>query len=98
MGIRYFAIPMFAVLVSAGFAANARQDANRSPDADWPTYNRDLAGTRYSPLTGITPENVAQLENAWTYRFHRDDRDPISGPSSFEIFQEVTPIVVDGVM
>ena len=98
MRIRYFAIPMVAVLVSAGFAANARQEANRSPDADWPTYNRDLAGTRYSPLTGITPENVAQLENAWTYRFHRDDRDPISGPSSFEIFQEVTPIVVDGVM
>ena len=25
---------------------------------DWPTYSRDLAGTRYSPLTEITRRNV----------------------------------------
>lgn len=29
--------------------------------ADWPTYNGDLLGTRYSTLTQITPQNAAKL-------------------------------------
>ena len=29
---------------------------------------RDLAGTRYSPLTQINTTNVASLKEAWTYR------------------------------
>ena len=29
--------------------------------ADWPMYNRDLAGTRYSPLAQINTKNVAKL-------------------------------------
>ena len=35
-------------LVSA--EALVAQAPQRSAAADWPTYNRDLAGTRYSPL------------------------------------------------
>jgi quinoprotein glucose dehydrogenase len=66
--------------------------------SDWPMYHRDLAGTRYSPLTGITPANVGSLEQVWHYRFNRQDRPRISGPSPFEIYQQITPIVVDGVM
>ena len=31
-------------------------------------YRHDLAGTGYSPLTQITPANVARLTQAWTYR------------------------------
>ena len=34
---------------------------------DWPTYGHDPGGQRYSPLADVTPENVAQLEVAWTY-------------------------------
>ncbi len=37
------------------------------PRADWPTYGHDPGGQRYSPLADITPDNVAQLEIAWTY-------------------------------
>ena len=37
------------------------------PRADWRTYGHDPGGQRYSPLADITPENVAQLEIAWTY-------------------------------
>ncbi len=33
---------------------------------DWPMYNRDLAGTRYSPLTQISTKNVANLKQAWS--------------------------------
>ena len=41
--------------------------SRRSPAGDWPTYNRDPGGTRFSPLTDITPANVATLDVAWTY-------------------------------
>ena len=49
-------------------AAAGQQDRGRIAAGDWPTYNRDLAGTRYSPLAQINPNNVAQLEPAWSYR------------------------------
>ncbi len=29
---------------------------------DWPTYTHDPGSTRYSPLTQITPGNVAKLK------------------------------------
>ena len=40
-----------------------------APDtgADWPMPGRDPGGTRYSPLTQITPANVSQLKVAWVY-------------------------------
>ena len=64
---------------------------------DWPLYNRDLAGTRYSPLAQINAGNVAKLAPAWSYRL-RPEGVTLNAPSAFEIFQEVTPIVVNGVM
>ena len=82
------------MLPGGGLAA---QESGRHPGADWPTYNRDLAGTRYSPLTQINAANVGDLEEAWSYRFHHDDR-IVTGPDPTDVFQQVTPIVVDGVM
>jgi len=65
----------------------------QTPAADWPMYNRDLAGTRHSPLTEITPANVAALRQAWSYPIGRDiTAGSLTGGSEF------TPIVVDGVM
>ena len=77
--------------------AIAAQESGRHPGADWPTYNRDLAGTRYSSLTQINAANVGDLREAWSYRFHHDDR-IVTGPDPTDVFQQVTPIVVDGVM
>src|SRR5690348_8047336 len=54
--------------------------------ADWPMYNRDLAGTRFSPLTQINTRNVANLKLAWSYS--------LKGSNA----SEATPIVVNGVM
>jgi glucose dehydrogenase len=65
--------------------------------ADWPLYNRDLAGTRYSPLTQINTSNVQNLKQAWTYRLMPPGGIP-EPLSPTELFQEVTPIVVNGVM
>src|SRR5215467_13604676 len=66
----------------------------RSPDADWPMHNRDLAGTRYSPLTQINPSNVATMVKSWSYKLQPETGN-ITGT---EVFQEVTPIVVNDIM
>lgn len=36
--------------------------------ADWPAYGGTHHALRYSPLTEITPENVADLEQIWEFR------------------------------
>ena len=61
-------------------------------------YAHDLKGTKFSPLKQINTQNVAQLKQAWFYRFNRDGKPTISGPSGSELYQEVTPIVVNGIM
>lgn len=38
------------------------------PDEDWRYYGRDENATRFSPLSQINPQNVKNLEVAWTYR------------------------------
>src|SRR5690349_9410189 len=35
--------------------------------ADWPSYNRTLAGDRFSPLTAIGKSNVSQLRQRCEY-------------------------------
>jgi len=70
MRFRHVALLSVAALiaVAAGAAGLALQNSPRNADADWPTYNRDLAGTRYSPLTQINTNNVATLKQVWSYR------------------------------
>ncbi len=60
------------------------------PVAGWPVYGADPGGSRHSPLTEITPENVADLEVAWTYH----SGDVLDGATSFapSTFQN-TPIL-----
>lgn len=55
-------------------------------DANWLTYNGDYSGRRYSSLTQLTRDNVAQLRAQWV--FH----------SRTSSLLEVTPVVVNGVM
>jgi quinoprotein glucose dehydrogenase len=42
--------------------------ATAQPATDWPVVGGTPAGTRFSPATQITPENVGKLKVAWTYR------------------------------
>jgi len=60
---------------------------------DWPMYGHDLGSARFSPLTQINAQNVAKLAVAWSYPM----RPGGAGPSAAS-FNEVTPIVVNGVM
>ena len=61
----------------------------------WAAYGRDGLGTRVSPASGITRDNVHQLEVAWTYRTgEADSRFATTEPTSFQ----ATPVMVDGSM
>ena len=66
-----------------GAAASAAPAATRP--GDWPMYNRDFAGTRFSPLTQITTANVGTLKKAWTYQLQ-----PATGTSHFVAANGVT--------
>ena len=55
-------------------------------EANWPEYNGDRGGNRYTTLSQITPANVARLGPRWMFTLPN-----ISG-------LEVTPVVADGIM
>ena len=92
---------MLAAVAAASCSPSSPQPPARWPAAsavdieagDWPSYNRDLAGTRYASLAQINTSNVADLEVAWIYSLGRNTTtDSLSGGS------ETTPLVIDGVM
>ena len=60
---------------------------------DWTSYGRDSGGTRFSPLTQINPENVARLQQVWT--FHTGDIAAAPNGDARSGF-ETTPLLVDG--
>ncbi len=64
--------------------------------ADWTAYGANMAGTRHSPATQITRENVAALEVVWTYRTGDVDHGVEKGGETIlgTAFQN-TPIVVE---
>ncbi len=92
MSARLFAISLAiatTILVCGqGFAQVPYQRLVRAANApqDWLTYSGNYSAQRYSPLTGINRQNVAQLRSAWMYQ--------IKKPGVFE----TSPVVADGVM
>ena len=55
------------LLLSAAVTAVLVALAHSAPgDIEWPAHGGEL-NIRYSPLTQVTPANVAQLSVAWTY-------------------------------
>ena len=42
--------------------------ADSPADRNWPHYGNEPGGSRHSRLVDIRPDNVAQLELAWSYR------------------------------
>ena len=77
------AIPLAALLALSAAPAAAQ-------NTDWDTYLGDAGRRHYSPLAGITRENVADLEVAWTY----DSGELRPGNSTMY----TSPLVVDGVL
>jgi alcohol dehydrogenase (cytochrome c) len=81
--MRYFAL-FFCAAACAQVPFERIVNAAKEP-GNWLTYSGGYTGQQFSPLTGITPANVAQLRVRWAYQFPNGRA-------------EATPIVVDGVM
>jgi len=64
---------------------------SRNKDYEWPTYNADLAGSRYRPLDQINASNFNKLEIAWRFK-----TDSIGNRPEFKV--EGTPLMVNGVV
>src|SRR2546421_9807893 len=90
---KFFAAPL--VLVGAVVAANAQRRV-ATPAQEWPTYNHDLGGTRFSPLTEINTGNVATLAKAWSYQFPAPPAGGRGGGRGGA--SQAVPIGVSGVM
>lgn len=64
----------------------------------WAAYGRDVGGARHSLADQITPQNVDQLDVAWTYNtgdiIRAEDLRPDGGAHTSTSFQ-TTPILVD---
>jgi glucose dehydrogenase len=90
--LRCFVLLWIAAAGASG-QSNVKAKAASDGEADWPSYNRDLASTRYSPLRQINTGNAANLTEAWSYRLRPDANSPAAGTMN-----EVTPVVVHGVM
>ena len=82
MNIRVAAV--LPVLLAVSISGAAPQPPPARP-GDWPSFGQDPGAQRYSPLTGITRQNVAGLKQAWL--FDTGSRD-----------LQVTPIVISGLM
>ncbi len=59
---------------------------------EWAAYGHDAMGSRYSPLTQISRENVSQLQVAWTFR----TGDTAHTRQTMKL--EATPLMVDGLL
>jgi quinoprotein glucose dehydrogenase len=81
-------------LIPFGFARVSGQAPAGQPSTakgEWPTYNGDIRGTRYSPLDQINAGNFNKLEVAW--RFKTDAFGPFP-----EFKLEGTPLMVNGTL
>ena len=58
---------------------------------DWPSYNADVRGSRYSPLDQINADNFGKLEVAWRFK-----TDNLGTRPEFKL--EGTPLVVNGIL
>src|SRR5215470_2466096 len=84
-----FLLALGVLLASGGPSAS-----DASTDT-WPYYGHDAGGMRYSPLTQINRDNVAQLRVAWT--FHTGDVSEGGGRRKRSGF-ETTPLFDDGTL
>ena len=87
-------LPLLLVAVSPAMAqlngtGVVRKTATNT--VNWPTYNADLAGSRYLPLDQINGDNFKDLEIAWRFK-----TDMFGSRPEYKL--EGTPLAVDGII
>src|SRR5262245_62729321 len=84
-------VSFVVVLLGLTVVVSSQTGQPSTANGEWPTYNADMKGTRYSPLDQINGSNFNKLELAW--RFKTDSLGPRP-----EYKLEGTPIMVKGVL
>ena len=82
---RYIFI-VFVMALSACTQVSKPTSANNTGNVDWSSYGLDLQSQRFSNLSQINQQNVAQLKTAWSVE------------TGVKATFQATPIVVNGVM
>src|SRR5215211_1387382 len=80
-----------AAVLASGAALGGRADQRAG---EWRSYGRDPGGSRYSPLTQITRDNVGRLAEAWVY--HHGEPVPEAGREGPAF--ESTPLLVGNLL
>ncbi len=83
-------IPILTMVALAAVALPATAQWH-AKDSEWPSYNADLAGSRYRPLDQINASNFNKLEVAWRFK-----TDSIGNRPEYKL--EGTPLMVNGVV
>jgi len=65
---------------------------------DWPGYNGDPGGQRYSALTQINTKNVTRLKPAWQYGVDPTGIDVSSGEARAATATEAVPVMAGGLL
>src|SRR4051812_28856477 len=76
-------------VLATAFAMTAVGLFAQPANNEWPSYNGDLSGRRFSPMTKINSNNVGGLTLAWMYRLNAGQ-----GASA----PRATPLMADGVI
>src|SRR5438128_787660 len=79
------------VLLGLTIVVSSQTGQPSTANGEWPSYNADLRGTRYSPLDQINASNFNKLEIAWLFK--TDNLRPFP-----EYKLEGTPLMIKGVL
>ena len=96
--------PLVCVLSLASCAPDAGPEPDMDPDAEdteWLVNHGDDAASRYSPLSQINRDNVAELEVAWYWESIDEElkeRNEEAGRMGGSFWYEPTPLLVDGTL
>src|SRR5712692_9551638 len=80
-------------VANSGSLLTAADDPSKQ--VEWLYYGGDQAGTKFSPLSDITPANVQGLQVAWQWKHWET---PLPEYGTFPGFFEATPLMIDGVL
>jgi alcohol dehydrogenase (cytochrome c) len=98
---RHGKAPVLLLALSLAAQAQATLDPAKllqPPTTDWPTYNGDYSGRRYSTLKKINQSNLNTLSLAWVHRAVIRGNEQQGGGGAATPVVKGTPIVVNGVL
>src|SRR5262245_7394668 len=92
-GLRRTGRAVLAILAATVLSAQSRSDS--AAPVEWPVTSGDQAGTKYSPLSDLSPDNVSKLAVAWTWKpGERPLQEFGTQPGAFQ----ATPLMIDNVL